>query len=131
MRVVADTNVIVSAVIAGGKPRKLLGTFLQGELELVLSPEIIDEIVDVLERPKFQLDEEEIHRIVGALIQTAHIVELESDHRVIAEDPDDDKFLNTAIDGRADAIVSGDSHLLDLNTFQGVTILSVAEMLKQ
>lgn len=129
MRIVADTNVIVSAVIAGGKPRRLIEKSLRGEIELVLSPGILEEVADVLERPKFELAEEAVYRIVGALVQTAHVVDVDSSVQVVEEDPDDDVILNTALDGRADAIVSGDKHLLDLKDFKGIQVHSVAELI--
>lgn len=131
MRVVADTNVVVSAVIAGGKPRQVIDEAIQDEIELVLSPAIVEEIVNVLGRPKFELDEETVHRIVGALVQTATIIGVESSVRVVEEDPDDDAILDTALDARADVVVSGDSHLLELGAFEGIRIVGASELLEE
>lgn len=129
-RVVADTNVMVSAVISGGKPRELLRRCIRGQVDLVLSPAILDEVVDVLGRPKFEMNEEEVDRIAWALIQTAEFVEARSSLQVVEEDPDDDVILETAVDGRAGFVVSGDKHLLGLKRYEDVRILSVAGFLE-
>lgn len=129
-RVVADTNVLVSAVIAGGKPRAFLRRCIRGDVELVLSPAILDEVVDVLGRPKFEMTEDEVTRIVWTLIQTGHLVEIRSSFQVVEEDPDDDVILHTAVDGRAEIVVSGDKHLLKLKRYEDVRILTVAAFLE-
>lgn len=129
-RVVADTNVLVSAVIAGGKPRAFLRRCIHGELELVLSPAILDELVNVLQRPKFEMTEDEVNRIVWALIQTSHLVEVRSSFQVVEAEPDDDVILHTAVDGNAEIVVSGDKHLLDLKRYEKVRILAVADVLE-
>lgn len=129
-RVVADTNVLVSAIIADGKPRKLLRHCIRGDVELVLSPAILEEVVDVLGRPKFKMTEDEVNRIVWTLIQTSHLVETRSSFQVVDEDPDDDVILHTAVDGRAKIVVSGDKHLLVLKRYEHTRTLRVARFLK-
>ncbi len=126
-RVVLDTNVLVSAVISESKPRGLLNKGIDGQFTIVMSDQILKELVRVLRRPKFETSEDEIQRIVTALIQSGEVVEVTSNFEVVKDDPDDDAILNTAYGGHAEMIVSGDSSLLRLKRFKGIRILSVSE----
>ena len=106
-RLVVDTNVIVSA---SGKPRLLLQKALfDGKYDLVTS----DEIRTVLSRPKFRLDESVINGAVSLLESRSAVIKSKSRFEAV-EDQDDNMFINAAFDGRADYIVSGDHHLLNL-----------------
>jgi len=129
LRVVLDTNVLVSAIISDGKPRELLRRGASKEFCIVTSELILRELGNVLRRPKFKTDEGEVHRIILALIQTAEVVDAVSRIRSVEKDPKDDMVVATAYDGRADFIVSGDSHLLALKNFKGVRMVSVKQML--
>ncbi len=128
-RVVAGTNVLVSAVIANGKPREFLRRCIRGDVTLLTSPAILREFADVLHRPKFRMRDDEVRRTLTALAETAEVIEPQSTFHVVHEDPDDDAVLHVAHDGRADFIVSGDRHLLDLKEFRGIPILAVADFL--
>jgi putative PIN family toxin of toxin-antitoxin system len=130
-RAVLDTNVLVSAVISQGKPRELLSKGIAKQFSIVLSDFILKEFVRVLRRPRFETSEDEIQKIVLAFIQTGEVVSVRSNFRVVRGDPDDDAIVNTAHDGRADVIVTGDSHLLRLKSFKGIKIVSVSEALRQ
>lgn len=128
-RLVLDTNVVVSAIIGKGAPRALLLRCIEGQDTLLSSPDTMKELVEVLRRPKFRLAEEEIHGILAALAGIAEVVEPRTRLQIVAADPDDDRFLELAVHGRADMVVSGDSHLLDLESFRGIPILQVATAL--
>jgi len=130
-RVVLDTNVIVSAAISEGKPRELLGRAIENRFSLVISEFILKETENVLRRPKFKTGEDEIQRIVLAVMQSGDMVRVESDFRAIDSDPSDNMILNTAYDGYADFIVTGDKALLRLKRFKKIRILSVSEALNQ
>ncbi|HVB95608.1 MAG TPA: putative toxin-antitoxin system toxin component, PIN family [Nitrososphaerales archaeon] len=108
LRVVLDTNVIVSAVISKGKPRELLNRGIGNRFSIVTSDYILKEVVSVLGRPQFKTSEEETNMIVLALMQSSEVAIVESKFKVIKNDPDDDMILNTAHDGRADIIATGD-----------------------
>jgi len=127
LRVVLDTNVLVSAIISDGKPRELLRKGISKELCIVTSD--LRELGTVLRRPKFKTDEDEIHRIILALMQAAEVVEVVSKLNQIEEDPKDNMVVETAYDGRADFLVSGDGHLLALKSFRGIKIVTVKQML--
>ena len=84
----------------------------------------------MLRRPKFKTSEDEIKRIILALGRVAQVASVKSRLQVIKEDPKDDMILETAYDGSAHIIVSGDSHLLALQNFRGIKILTVQSMLE-
>ena len=130
-RVVLDTNVIISATISNGKPRQLLKNAVKDKkYVLVTSNEILNEIRDVLCRPKFQMSEDNIDQILFALISSSDIKIVKSNFKVVKEDPDDDMIINTAYDGQADYIVSGDDDLLRMKKFKNIKMVTVADMLK-
>ena len=74
--------------------------------------------------------EDEIHRIVLALIRSSEVVNVKSKFEAVKKDPKDDMIVNTAFDGRADIIVTGDKHLLELENFMGIKIITIENMLK-
>ena len=132
MKVVLDTNVLVSALIKAGKPRELIFKIAEGEVQLVLSRSILEEFLEVTDDPRIRryVNEGDIISFVRVVGSMAKIVRVRSRFKVVGEDPDDDVILRTAKDGRADYIVSGDNHLLSLGEFRGIKIVTVNEMLK-
>jgi len=116
-RVVIDTNVLVSAFINNGKPRKLLLKLLE-EHTIILSSQMLAELADVLSRDKFFVTSSQVDRFISVLVRKTKIVSVDSSFKVILEDPDDDIVLNTALSGKADYIVTGDKHLLSLRKFE-------------
>lgn len=129
LRVVLDTNVLVSAIISDGKSRELLKRGIANQYSLVTSDLILKELVTVIRRPKFKTSEDEVHRTILALIRTANVVSVKTKLKAVKEDPKDDMIIETAVDGAADMIVTGDGHLLALETFRRIKILTVEEML--
>jgi len=135
MRVVLDTNIIVSATIArNGHADQILRAWYQGEFDLVVSLSVLDEIEDVLTRPRIirqqWMTREEVSVLILRLQTAATIVLDRLDLKVVIEDPDDDKFFSAAHEGDADYIVSGDPHLLEIKEYQGIKILAPARFLK-
>ena len=131
LRVVLDTNILVSAIVSHGQARALFGKGIDGRFSLVISEPILEELTTVMRRPKFKTTEEEVARTTVALLQTAEIIVVASDFSIIKEDPNDNKILNAAFDGHADFIVTGDRHLLDLKVFKGIKIITLADALRQ
>jgi putative PIN family toxin of toxin-antitoxin system len=129
LRVVLDTNVLVSAIISDGKSRELLRRGIAKQFSIVTSDSLLKELVIVLRRPKFKTSEDEVHRIILALMRTAEVVSVKSKLRAVKEDPKDDMVIETAYDGSIDMIVTGDSHLLALENFRGIKITTVEKML--
>lgn len=130
MRVVLDTNVLVSAVL-GRRLREILTHWRAGDFTLIVSSEIMSEYIGVLQREKFGLPEELIFDISAYLLQQAEFVTPLETLDVVHADPSDNRFLEAAITGNADWIVSGDSHLLSLDQFQGIPIIAAREFLDQ
>jgi uncharacterized protein len=130
MRVTLDTNVLVSAFISkrghSADVLDLIVTF--DEITLILSNEILEEFMDVMSRKevavRFDYSKTDITKFEASIRDVAEIVAVKSSFKAVREDPDDDAVVNTAIDGRADYIVSGDRHLRELKRFQGVRIVS-------
>jgi putative PIN family toxin of toxin-antitoxin system len=131
MRVVFDTNVLVSALITTGKPRLLFHKVVDGQIQLILSKNILTEFSEVADDPRIRkyADQDDIVAFLRIIDKVATITKVKSCFKTIQEDPDDDIVLRTAFDGKADVIVSGDKHLLSLGVFRGIRILTVDEML--
>jgi hypothetical protein len=132
LRVVLDTNVLISALIRKGKPRKLLRRAYEKRFILILSREMMEEFLEVCGRDYFHefVSDDEAARFSRMLVNLSQFVAIKSKFKVISEDPSDDIIINTAIDGGAEYIVSGDEHLLALGEFRGIRMVSVSKMLK-
>ena len=129
MKVVIDTNVWVSALVFGGKPRQIFKNAANSGIEIVISAEILSEIRRILNQkfPDFMVDFEEL---LIALTPRLYYVELGSMQVDVCRDPKDNMILETAITGGADYIISGDNDLLVLKKLQTTKIISPAEFLK-
>lgn len=136
LRAVLDANVFVSALIRPqGPPGRILASFLEGcAFELVVSSSIFDELRRCLNYPQVRLriaaTDEELALWVAALDLIAEPTEGTLEVRGVSEDPDDDQYLAAALEGRVQFIVSGDRHLLDLQTYEGVRIVTPREFLR-
>lgn len=129
-RLVFDCNVLISAaLVETGTAAKALDAAFAAHV-LLLSEATFDEIVTRLARPKFHRYLDDASRIVflEALSAVAEWVEIEGQPPGCG-DPDDDKYLETALRGEADAIVTGDRDLLDMHPFDGIPILAPADWL--
>lgn len=128
VRVVLDTNVLVSALINEGKPRTLVLKLIEKHT-IILSSQLIAEFEEVLARDKFMVKPSQVNRFISILVQTSKIVQDHSRFKVVEDDPDDDAILNVAYTGKADLIVTGDRHLLELEKFKKTRIVTVNQML--
>jgi uncharacterized protein len=128
VRAVIDTNVLVSALIHDGKPRKLLVELLDRHT-VILSRQMLAELADVAGRDKFPVTSVQVERFLLSLVRIAKIVPDNALFKEVAKDPDDDVVLNAAYAGKADYIVTGDKHLLTLNNFKKTKIVTVNQML--
>lgn len=122
MRVVCDTNVLISGILFGGKPRDLLRLTSSGKITNFTSPALLKELEDVLQRPKFGLNEEKVYGIIRLFRETFSIIMPETELSVITDDPDDNRVLEAASAADAEAIISGDGHLLDLTEWNEIPI---------
>lgn len=128
-RVVLDTNVTISAFFWKGYSRLIYDQIKERKLVMLLSNEMEKEFIRVLGYEKFDLAPKEIPSFIRNLRSHAEFVETSTKISVIVADPTDNIFLECAIDGRADYIISGDSHLLNLREHAGIQILKAKEFL--
>ena len=129
MRIVVDTNVLVSAFVsATGAPARILDHWRAGNLEIVTSQAALDELQRVLRYPRIRTrlrySDDQIDQFVMLLREHALYLAEVPPLIGISPDPDDDKFLALAQAGGAQWIVSGDSHLLTLGAYAGIPISS-------
>ena len=131
MKVVLDTNVLVSALIKAGKPRDLFNKLVKGK-QLVLSRDILEEFFEVVENPEIAkyTSEKDLDVFLKALKSAARIVQVKSKFKAVKEDPDGDIIISAAYDSKSNYIVSGDKHLLSLGEYRGIRIVTVDEMLR-
>ncbi len=128
MKVVFDTNILVSALVfPGGRGEAALRRIVEEQDQLVISKPILDELLGILGR-KFARDVEELAHAVVFLSELGTVVKPRRRLRVVKDDPDN-RILECAIAGRADAIVTGDKALLGLREYRGVRILSLRDYL--
>ena len=124
MRAVLDTNVLISSVIATGVPHEIVVKGFSSEYQIVVSVATLTEFRDTLLKypEKFHMDEEDVQQEVETIRYFAEFVNPDEEITAVEDDPDDDKFLEAAVAGNVDYIVSGDRHLLDLDSFRGIEI---------
>ncbi len=133
MRVVLDTNTIISGLFWDGLPGRVYDGAIDERYTLLASKALLNELLDVLQRPKFapalkatSRTSETImmrHRQIATIVEP---VEIPSD---VIRDPDDRDVLGCAVGGHADYIVSGDKDLLTLQLYDGITIVSAGTFL--
>jgi len=124
VRVVFDTNVLMSAIFFSGTPSNILKHWRKGDFTAVISNPIIDEYTRVAEEIGEKFPQIDISEILELFILNSEIVDTGDLKITACEDPDDNKFIECAIAGRCEIIVSGDKHLLKLATYQGIEILT-------
>ena len=123
-RIVMDSNVAISAIVFGGKPRQVLDSALRGNTQLCISEALVAELRRVLLRPKFCLTAEMVETIISELVLMAVWAEPQQSVDVVKDDPDDNMLLECALASYSDCIVTGDSHLLNLGDWKGIKILT-------
>ena len=131
IRVVLDTNALVSALILRGKLNNLVDFWREGRIIPLLSRETFDEFRRVLEYPKFVLSKKEIITIIEEeILPFFEVFDITHEVTGICRDPNDDKFLACAVSASADFIVSGDKGLLVIKEYRSVKIVSPLNFLK-
>jgi uncharacterized protein len=128
--VVLDTNVLLSAVLFGGKPAMLVDLVRSGRLRVVTSLYILREFQDVLVGPRFGIDARLAEGLVVELASMMEVVPVGRPRDSWAADPADDPIIETALQGGASLIVTGDKRLLETRV-AGIRIVTVAEMVSE
>jgi putative PIN family toxin of toxin-antitoxin system len=133
MRVAPDTNVVVSGLLWQGPPRQIVDAARAGRITLFTTSVLLLELQDVLQRPRFARRLAQLGVSVGTLITgyaaLAVLLRPANIPPVILPDPDDDAVLACAVAAQAEAITSGDSHLLQLGQYQGIPVLTPTELM--
>lgn len=130
MRIVIDTNVLASAIFFGGKPYLLLRYIMDGQVDVVASKEIVDEYEEIVLRLKQKYPSISTRIPLQEILGRFEIIRVTTDIH-ISRDPDDDKFISCAIDGKCLYIVSGDRDLLDIENYGNIEIITVVDFLNR
>ena len=128
MRIVFDSNVLLAALLfPGGRAAAAVENILGGVDDLVLSPPLIREVLSVLAK-KFSRDREELSRVAVVLGEMGEIVNPSRRLSVFRDDPDN-RILECAVEGHAEAIVTGDKAMLAVGGYEGIHLITLAEYL--
>jgi len=134
LKAIVDTNIFVSGLICkAGNPALLINAFKNNEFNLITSSQLMDEFIEVIERPhikhKYKLTDEEIKDFIEYIYREATIV-LGMYEVKGSEDPKDNMFLACALEGKADYLITGDPHLGNLKYYHGIQIVNVGQFLR-
>ena len=130
MKIVVDTNVIVSGIFFNGKPRELLRECFNGKYEIICTKEIFLEYVETIEKLTKKYKQRAREEIIPILLDNITIIENIDDGKY-SRDPDDDKFINCAKSSGAKYVITGDNDLLVLEKIGDIRLLTVADFLKE
>ena len=131
MRIVCDTNVLVSGLLFGGPPREVLSLVARGVVENCISPEILREVADVLQRPKFARVAAKTQGAIELFQRVFTLVTPSARVNAVPEDPDDNAILEAAVAAQAAHVITGDRHLLKLVSWRGIDIVSPAAFVRE
>ena len=131
MRIVLDTNVVMSALLWRGTPYRLLEAIRQrSDVQLYSSPTLLEELANVLTRPsatkRLALIGKTVREVLVDYVEAIDQVDPVNVPRVVPSDADDDHVIAAAIAARADLIVSGDSNLLSMGSHQRIEVITAA-----
>lgn len=134
LKVVLDTNILVSGtIVPKGNPYGVIKAWKEGQFLLVVTPQLIQEVIEVLMRPHirrgYSLGDQQVSDVIQAIVEGGLMVPGRLEIAAVARDPDDDAILACAKEGKANYIVTGDKDLLDLDVFEGIPIVSARKFL--
>jgi len=134
-RIVLDCNIFVSEILVPGSgPARILDLVRERKIELLVSPPILGEIARVMRYPKLQkrhrLSLQQLDDLIANYAGFATVTPGKRRVKAVREDPSDNMYLECALEGEADFVVSGDGHLLELETFRGIPVVSPAAFLE-
>jgi len=124
MRIVLDTNVFISGIFFTGPPSQIIKAFGNQRLQIVLSKKILDEYRRVAATLLLRFPTTEIIPFIELVTIYGEFVDTKGFRVSVCDDPDDNKFLECAIAGQCNIIISGDKHLLRLSGYNGIAVLS-------
>ncbi|MBI2134739.1 putative toxin-antitoxin system toxin component, PIN family [Candidatus Woesearchaeota archaeon] len=130
MKVVLDTNIFISGIFWKGSSNRIITNWKEGKFTLVTSLESVSEIIKVLKDFKIKLSEGMIKEWIDLIVRNSIIVEPKEKIPIVKDDPKDNIFIETAVTGNVDYIISQDNHLLKLKEFRGIKIITPEEFNK-
>jgi len=130
MKVVVDTNVLVSGVFFGGMPSRILEAWRDKRIDVVVSPDILEEYRRVGEHLETQFTDVTLAPFLALLVMNAEIIEPPDLPEQVSRDSDDDKFIACALAGGCHVIISGDKDLLSISGYRGVKVVAPREFLE-
>ncbi len=128
-KVVLDTNILISALGWKGKPKLIFEKVLNEELELFMPDKQLEEIIRVLDYPKFNFSPEQKSKFIDIVLGVADLIKLDKIINIIKDDPEDNIIITSTVVGNVDFIITGDEHLLSLKKFKGINILNANDFL--
>ncbi len=127
---VFDTNILISALLStSGNPFRCLALARIGQIQSLTCQEILNEFTEKL-LGKFKFSQEMIQVAVEEIRSFSQLVEITSEMRVVSADPDDDMVIECAVGGGATHIITGDKHLLSLEKYQEIAIVTATEFIR-
>jgi len=124
MKVVLDTNIFISGIFWLGNPNKIVNAWRDGKIDIIISEETLLELIRVLKEFKIRMPDEMIKEWIEMILRNAILVKPTERISIITEDTSDNKFLECAVAGRANYIISGDKHLLKVDQFKEIKIIT-------
>ena len=124
MKIVLDANVFISAFFWGGNPRTIVERVISGIDELFITKEILDEIENVIKRPKFHADTDRINYFINSIEEIGTKIAPQKLLRNGSKDISDNKYLECGMSANADYIITGDIHLLEIKKYEKITIVN-------
>ncbi|MEK6892513.1 MAG: putative toxin-antitoxin system toxin component, PIN family [Nanoarchaeota archaeon] len=130
MKVVLDTNIFISGIFWKGSSNKVITNWRERKFTLVTSLDAVSEIIKVLKDFKIGLSDDMIKEWIDLIVENSIIVEPKEKIPIVKDDPNDNMFIETAVAGNVDYIISQDNHLLNLKEFRGIKIITPEEFNK-
>ncbi|MCK9266399.1 putative toxin-antitoxin system toxin component, PIN family [bacterium] len=128
LKVVIDTNIFISATLFSGEANRLVSLWQKNYIQLLMSKQVLEEYLRALNYPKFGLTEIQIKYITEeVLLPYIFPLIVKRKISIIKNDLSDNKFLSLALEGKADFIISGDKHILELKKIENIRIVSLKE----
>jgi putative PIN family toxin of toxin-antitoxin system len=131
VRIVLDTNVLISGIFFSGPPHRILKAWHRGKLTLVISESIFDEYQRVANELSAQFPDIELESILALLLTESELIQAGELKEQVCADPDDDKFLACALAGKCRVVISGDKELLKVSGYRGIEVLRPREFIER
>jgi putative PIN family toxin of toxin-antitoxin system len=132
LKIVYDTNVIVSAALKEKSlPALVLSLALEGSVRMVISPALMKEYEEVLNRPRLKLGQEEVKELVAKMKDKALMVKPRKELKIFKQDMPDNRILECALKGKADFIITGNKKHFTFGEFRGTKIVTPREFINE